>query len=842
MKARQIQASFNGGEVSPECYARVDADLYRKSCRTSRNGFPAPQGGWQNRTGTVYLGTSKDGAQILLVKFIFSTTQAYVLEFGAEYIRFYKNRALILDTGVAYEVATSYQVSDLPNLHFEYSADVIYITDGSHLLPPMTLSRYGDTNWVLEQYLPTDGPFLDENSDEQSTLTASAVTGSVTLTAAKDLFTSKHVGALWKMSHYVGAQTVSPEFTSTGVSSSISCFTTWRLITHGTWTGKLKIEKSTDGGTTWTALQSYSSADDFNADTYGTEDSSLNTVPFLVRLNMYEFTSGTANIDLRCDAFYQDGLLQITAVASTKSATATVLQTLAATTGTITWAEGAWSDERGYPAWSRFFQDRLGFFGTLYQPMRWDFTNTANYTSFSRNAVSLLDTDGMSGSLTSRQLNAINGVVGFKSLLLFTSGSTWSLQSGDGTAFTPNNYKQDIEEYFGSEGIAPLAIGNEAIFVETHGKVVRNIIFSLATNNFNGADINVLARHLVKDSRIIAMDYQRYPNGIVWMLKDDGELLCLTYMREQEVIAWSHCDTDGLVESIAVIPADGYDEVWLSVNRDGERHIEVLENRFDTDVRLSYFVDGGVQIHNPLTITGISNESPCVVTIPSHGMSDDYRVTINNVNGMTELNGLQYSVKVLNLDKIALYGPQTGEAIDSTDFGVYTSEGEACVAYSSVSGLTWLEGKTVSILADGVVLDQQVVTGGVVDFGDEYYSVLNIGLPYESDLETLDIELAGSPFGTTQGRNVKCCRCIFKFLNSRGGYVGPDADHLYDAFPLRRPESNKTPTLISEPRNVTLGGNYSTAGRVFFRQSDPLPVCISAIIPEINIGGTISDT
>ena len=180
-----------------------------------------------------------------------------------------------------------------------------------------------------------------------TTLTVSAVTGTnIDLTASASLFAALHVGALFKLTHYIPTSLVSNSFSATGTSSSIKCFTTWRLISHGTWTGKFRIEKSIDGGTTWTSLREFTSSNDFNANTFGTEDIELNEVPFLIRINMYAYTSGTATIDLSADPFFQEGIVRIVSVTTDLAAKADVVQTVGSTAATDAWSEGSWSDYR----------------------------------------------------------------------------------------------------------------------------------------------------------------------------------------------------------------------------------------------------------------------------------------------------------------------------------------------------------------------------------------------------------------------------------------------------------------------------------------------------------------
>jgi len=854
---RHLQASFAGGESSPEVGARVDIDKFRTMLKTCRNGIIHPQGGWSNRPGTRMVAATKSGGKVRVVRFVFSDTQRYALEFGDYYVRFYKNRAQILSGGATYEVATPYPIADVGGLNFEQSADTLYITHQKY--QQRTLSRYGDADWRLELYATTDGPFLDENTDTASTLTLSAATGTgIVMTASKDVFTTTHVGALWRVTHYVASAKVTKAFTGTGQSTSIACFTTWRLISHGTWTGSFSIEKSTDGGSTWTALQSFSSAADFNANTSGTEDPSVNLSSFLVRVNMTAFTSGTANIDLSADAYYNDGIVKITGFTNTKHVTVSVLQACVATTATFNWAEGAWSNYRGWPRISRFFLDRLVFAGSTYQPMTQWMSMAGNYTSFRRNSISLLASDGITSTLTSRQLNAINGMVPFKRMLMLTSGATWSVGPVSGSALAPNTVDQEVEEYNGSSGVPPVTIGNEAIYVKNYGKIVCNTVFQLQYNGFSGSDINVLARHLTQDRSIIEMDFQQNPDSIVWMVCDDGVLLGLTYLREQDVVAWHWHDTVGEFESVCVIPGDDYDEVWMVVNRPNGRFIEVMEKRIVDDVRNSYFVDNGVTFSNDITITGATNASPVVITAEDHGFDNGDLVDINGITGMSTqqndgsylgISGFQYIVAKVDTDHFELYDIQTGDPIDGTDLDAYVEGGTAGQAFYEFSGLSWLIGQTVSILANGFELPPLEIDADTITLPNAY-SVLNIGLPYDSDLETLNIEFPAQvnpdPIGTTQGRNVKVSNVTFRFVNSRGGKIGPSEFNqygksaLYESFIPDRTSLGLCPPLKTGDRRVPLGGGYNHGGRVFFRQSSPLPVTITTIVPEVTVGGPIS--
>jgi hypothetical protein len=974
----QSQNSFAGGCFSPSIFPRVDLDKYRTGVKTLDNFTVHPYGGISNRPGFRYVNTVKNAAQdSILVNFVFSEIEAYALEFGDQYIRFYTDGAQIQNLAVAYEVTSPYLEADLEELRFEASADVIFITHPDY--QPRTLTRLGNASWTLAILEYDDGPFMLENTDESLSLTASALTGlgvlltltapvdantvllyhfdgsngstdaieetgkpstfvssaqistaqsvfggssaifgvgdyayvgdstdfdwtgdfsiemrikstengterglltnrldnqselniykdssniinvscqspdgageqfpsfksttaitiakgwtdfkvirtsgtvklyidgveedsvastttisssqgmaigtfdisntsrswvgyidevrlskdsaraSTVATAAFDLYTATsafsfaaaHEDALFKITHYIGGQADTTTFTSATVGSSISCFRTWRLITHGTWTGRLSVEKSSDGGTTWTILRAFSSADDNNLDTSGTEDTENNPEPFLVRLNMYTYGSGTATCDLTTDPFYQDGIVRVQTYTSATVVKVEVLDSIGTTAATTIWSEGSWSDYRGWPRGSSFFQDRLVFASTTTEPMTVWMTQTGNYYSFRRNSP-LLDTDGITVNLPSRQVNVINGLVPLNRLVVLTSASEWSIGSGTNSALTPTTVEQKNEGYRGSSGVPPIVIGNEIIYVQAGGKVIRSLGYDYSSDSFTGGHLNILAMHYFDGHQIKSLCYQQDPDSIVWALRDDGDLIGLTYMREQEVIAWHHHDTDGSFTSSMVIPnaTNNFDELWVIVDRDAGTYVERLSLRSEDML----FLDAAV--------TYVNNGSD-----------------------------------------------------------VYT-------------GLTHLNGETVTSVADGVTsISSTVVAGGTVTLASSSYVNVAIGLPYLSDVELLDMDIPWKT-GSMQQNPVKVGNVAFILQDSRGGYIGPDSSSLWEAFTQQAFRESSGQNIgatddFTGKFRTSLGGSYSKGGGVFYRQSDPFGITIGAIIREATVG------
>lgn len=169
----RIQPSFVSGELSPRLLGRIDLDKYASGCSDITNMVVMPQGGLQNRPGFRFIAETKTHAKkCRLVPFQFSITQAYILEFGHQYIRFYANGGQVMNGAIPAEVATTYTEAELPYLRFAQSADVLFITHPAH--HPATLSRTSATTFALAPISWTWPVFNAENATKV-TVTLSAV-------------------------------------------------------------------------------------------------------------------------------------------------------------------------------------------------------------------------------------------------------------------------------------------------------------------------------------------------------------------------------------------------------------------------------------------------------------------------------------------------------------------------------------------------------------------------------------------------------------------------------------------------------------------------------------------
>ena len=166
--------------------------------------------------------------------------------------------------------------------------------------------------------------------------------------------------------------------------------------------------------------------------------------------------------------------------------------------------------------------------------------------------------------------------------------------------------------------------------------------------------------------------------------------------------------------------------------------------------------------------------------------------------------------------------------------------GEVGLASTTVPNLSNLNGMTVSILADGIVLDQQVVQGGTVTLPATYTTV-QIGLPYVCQLQPVNAEVQ-LPDGTMQGRQVNITKCMLKVWNSAGGYIGPNFESMQPIYGLQRSvliNTNGVPIYTGDVP-VVRGGGYQGSGAVCIQQTDPLPITITGIVMELQPGKMIN--
>lgn len=849
-KASPLQSNFNGGEVSPLFYGRVDNDRYKGAVAVCKNYIPVIQGGMLRRSGSRFVNEVKTSAkQTRLVRFEFSVTQAYMLEFGENYIRFYKDYGIILDPDDLpnpYEVETAYDEDQIFDLKFTQSADVLYIFHPEFM--PRKLSRRSHTDWTLAPIEPLDGPYLIANTTDwwqgqgplAATFTMSAATGSTfgVVGPTKTTSTMADDG-----NGRIQVTTTAPHLYKTGFKVWIDG-TVGTVEANGTWfievvsdtefilLGSAFVNAWISGGTIYPALL----------------DDAIDTGR-LLRVKEGSVW-GWGIIDSITDPAHFH---------------IKIISTFTNTSAKTTWRLGVWSGTIsgvgvGYPSCGVFHEDRLTLSGVPGYPQRVDMSKTGDYENFAPTATdgTVAADNAVGFSLSSSDVNVVRWLTSDeKGLLAGTVANEWNIRpSTQGEALSPTNVSAKKTTSYGSANTSPVQSGKATIYVQRALHKIREMNYFYDVDGFRATDLTVLAEHITSPG-VSLITAQKDPQSIIWGVREDGILIGMTYERDQDQInaAWHRhqlggvsdaAGTNAIVESIAIIPSvDGKrEDMWMVVKRriDGAtvRYVEYLTKNFDdeTDPEDAFFVDCGLTYDSPITMTAATKANPVVVTYAgADTLANGDKVSFKNVAGMEELNGNTYTVASLNTgaNTFALTNVNnTGTGnVDGTSFGTYLSgSGEIRKLVTTITGLDHLEGETVSILADGAVEPDQEVNSGTIIL-THAAGVVQIGLGYESDGQMLRLE-AGAADGTALGKNRRTNQAGFLFHRTGGISVGTDFEEL-DPVVFRETGDALTRAvpLFTGVHLNTLKSNYDFENQICWRQDQPLPGLVLAVMPQL---------
>lgn len=351
--------TFNSGEMTPKADCRSDVEKYRSGCRHLENFLPLIYGCVERRPGLYYITPAYGATQIVrMISFTAPLDKDYILEFGNKYIRtFYADTVITT-------ISSPYLQEDLFQLQYTQVGDVMWIVHPDY--PQAKLSRTSATTFSLDEIPFLNGPFLlrndliDPSVTDAATMACSKmlVGESGTLTCTGEVFDDLHVGALFKLIHPRTNTAVS--LSAAGTSDALDVKGTFSFNTHGTWTGTVILQRreNSTSADDWEDYRTYPGKADRNVQLSSTED--VDNVEYRIYA---EGVTGTFGADITVNESTQEGIVQITAVGTSVSATVTVITELASTNATKRWAEGAWSDYRGYPTSVTFFGDRCIYAG-----------------------------------------------------------------------------------------------------------------------------------------------------------------------------------------------------------------------------------------------------------------------------------------------------------------------------------------------------------------------------------------------------------------------------------------------------------------------------------------------
>lgn len=416
-------------------------------------------------------------------------------------------------------------------------------------------------------------------SMDEPTLTISGTAGEVTLSSDKPFFSADMKGMWMKISQDIASKSVTASGAMT--TDPIPVGNGWKIITHGTWTGQVVIQKSTNGGE-WKDFRTYKSNDDNNVSESGTVDEADN-----VRMRLVT-TAGKA--DLTSTAYTKSGIIQIETVNSATSATCLVKKVIGQAGKVDSYSFGAWNKKYGYPRTVGFFQDRLIFAGTKTQPYVLWMSKTGDYNNFSVEKVSgtVTDDSAICLSFISRQQAEIKHICPASDLFVLTDSNEWIVSGG--STVTPSKCTNKAQTFRGCTEVEPISIGSRLIYVQKRSQTVRDMAYSFETDSYDGMDLTLLAKHLLRGKTIVDAAYMQDPDSRLYFVRSDGEIICLAYINDQKVYAWSHIITKGKYLSVCTVAAEETDEVYIAVERNGKTYIEKMGTDKDSQDPKDYIM------------------------------------------------------------------------------------------------------------------------------------------------------------------------------------------------------------------------------------------------------------
>lgn len=514
------------------------------------------------------------------------------------------------------------------------------------------------------------------------------------------------------------------------------------------------------------------------------------------------------------------GYVKVTGYNSSTSVNMTVVKSLGGTTATAAWREGAFSPLRGYPGAVTIFEQRLILAGTKAQPQTVFGSASGSYEDMTPGTG---DADAFIYTIGSNKVNSILWMVGDSRLTIGTIGEEF-VMSGGSAPITPSNVRALSQTVYGSADVQGIRIGSSTVFVQRSRRKVRQLSFSNEENTLKSPDLTLLSEHITQ-SGVSAFAYQQEPDSILWCVRKDGLLSSLTFLQIQDVTGWARHQTDGVFESVAVIPSlsGEVDTLWAVVRRTiggvTKRYVEFYDPSLRVDSGLSY--DGTVN-SDALTLSAVSGASITATTPGAVFVAGDVGKDIV-LTGTTL--GRARITSYVSPTQVLCTGVNTFPA---TTFAA----GAWGIAAATVSGLSHLEGKTVKIVGDGAVYPEQTVVAGTVELDGLPALKVDVGLEYIPRLVTVEPEVKGQDSSTIQSIRKRLARAFIRVYETSSLWINgvPEVPartttHVMGVAP---------PEFTGDIQVSNLG--YEARAVLTIEQRNPKPMTVLGIWGDLEYG------
>ena len=812
-RVHPFQTNFTAGELTPKLAGQVDFKKYNNGVEILENMTVFPQGGATRRYGTKFVAEVKDSSKITrLIPFEFNIEQSYILEFGDQYIRFFKDNGQITNA----------------------TKNITNITQANPAV--VTVASHGYTNGT-DVWINSVGGMTQLNG--RRFRIANVTTNTFELSGVDSTSYTTYTSGGTVASVY---EIASPFTESMLYDIQFTQSADVMYIVQET----LEPRKlSRTGHTSWTL----STVEFINGpylddnDTSTTFTSSTNTVGASRTLTASSITGindgvGFKSSDVGRLVRMVDGYGVITAFTSTTIVTWEIKLDIVTATATTDWALGAWSDDTGYPKTVSFFEQRLIFGGSTDFPQTIWASESGFYEQFDRGDGD--PADSFIYTIAANKVNTIRWLAPARDLIVGTAGGEFKVGRPSGEPLQPDNVQITQQTTYGGYNTQPIQIGNSVLFLQRQRKKIREFSYRFEDDAYLAQDMTLLSEHITGNG-ITDVDYAQEPDSIYWAVRDDGTLLGMTYQRQEDIIAW-HRHIMGGSYKLTFNGASDVTDYSVDANYNG--YITISSHGLNTGdsvvysagggTKLSGLVDGDTYFVYKKDVNNIELASTYEQAIDrtvlqigdgvgaNHSFKAQAQVkSVSTISEDTE-NQVWIIVRRRINGNIVQYVEYLDPLIklDSGLSGVVNGDS------TSITGLDHLEGEEIQILIGDAVYPNQTVTNGAISINlpsNTSYKSIEIGLGYTSRIKTMRVE-AGSQAGTAQGRKKRYNEVMVRLHKTVGIIINGDQ------LPFRTsstPMGQNIPEFTGDKRVTNLG--WDRDGQIEIKQEQPLPMTVLGI-------------
>ena len=491
---------------------------------------------------------------------------------GNLYIRLMNRRSfsalvdsVTIEAAGVMEVPTPWIATDLKYLRTQPSGDIIYVACKGY--QQRKIERRSTHSWSVVLYEPETGPFRVVNTSP-ITMTPSALSGDVQITASKSYFKPTNVGSLLRIQS-VG-QVVSKSISSDNNFSDpirvagVGGQRSFGISISGTFSATLTLQYSVSEPGNWIDVGTYTTP------TSTSYDDGLDNqiIYYRIGVKTAAYTSGTADVTLSYTSGSIVGVARVTGYVAPTVVDAVVLTAFGSITASADWWEGQWSDRRGWPSAVKLHESRMGFGGSD----RINLSISDSYEDFDDEFEG--DAGPINRTIGEGPVETIPWMLSLNRLIVGTLSSSANIEALKIQGANPlSGRSSSFDEPITPTNFNLKTCAASAVYVDTSLTALYELKYDLNENDYLPEDLTVHVPDL-NEVGIAGIAVQYKPDLRIWAWRNDGTVAVCLRDRAENITCWFELETDGTVEDVSVLPGTVEDRVYLSVLRGTSRPLE----------------------------------------------------------------------------------------------------------------------------------------------------------------------------------------------------------------------------------------------------------------------------